>query len=94
MKVKRTNKIMCLIMLLTVLMLSVAIVASASGEIVSGGETVSTTYGYNSELKVPSRYFTLNGTNYQASTTLTYPKGRQTTFQKAVLDEIGEYTLT
>lgn len=94
MKNNNFKKLICVVLLITVALTSVAVIASASGEIVSGGQSVATQYAYNSEFTVPSRYFTLNGENYSSKSTLSYPSGKKSTFAKAKLDEIGSYTLT
>lgn len=80
--------------ILAICIVSIAVVASATGEITSGGESVATNYAYHSELVLPSRHFSLNGTNYPSRATLTFPSGKKTTFKNVLLDEVGNYDIT
>ena len=88
------KKIMVIVAILTICLVSVAVVASATVNVTWGGDTVSARYSYYSEFTAPSKYCQSNGETYDAHAIVTFPSGKESSFDKILLDEIGNYSIT
>lgn len=93
---KNNKKLLLLILLLVAI--SVALVGSAfadnkSQEVTFYGEEVESEYGYYSEFVAPLRFVKLSGNEYVANSVITFPSGKATSYGRAILNELGEYTI-
>ncbi len=94
MKTNRMKRIISIMAILTILVVSIAVIASATGEITWKGEELNAEYTFYSEFTAPSKYCSVNGTDYVSYATVTFPSGKKSTFSKVLLDEVGEYKVT
>lgn len=83
-----------MMVVLAIFVVGVSVVASATGEVVWDESKVKSQYAYRSEFVAPSRSCSLNGADFSSSATVTFPSGKQSSFGKIILNEIGEYSVT
>lgn len=79
--------------ILAIFVVSIAVSASAAEKATWKGDEPLKQYAYYSELIVPSRQCSLGETEYEVESIVTFPSGKQSTFDKVLLDETGEYTV-
>lgn len=92
-KGKKILAIFAIILAISIVLLSNAFADNSQDSVEFKGETVQTEYGYKSEFVAPLRYVGVSGTEYVATSVITFPSGKVSTYGRVILDEVGDYEI-